>query len=372
MTARFNLPDVAFADKSAAQIEEDILNSYALLTGQQLAAADPRRIFIQSLVPIIAQQRALIDFSAKQNLLSYSIDDFLDNLGSFGNTPRLDPDVAVTTMHLILTEVLTQAMPVDAGILATAGDKVFFTLPAFTVLAGQATVDIEAGCTVTGPIGNGYLIGQINKLVKPLAWVASVENITESTGGADVEADDPYAERIREAPESFSVAGPDGAYRYWAKTASQTIIDVLVWSPSDGVVEIRPLLQGGEIPGQELLDAVLAACNDKKVRPLTDKVQVLALEQVPYDISLTYWINTENVGTAVAIQSKINQAIEDYKVWQKSKQGRAIDPSELITMVKNAGAKRAALTLPIYQQIEEYQVAEDDIVGIIYGGLEDD
>ena len=41
MTARFNLPDVTFANKSAAQIEADILGRYALLTGQQLTAADP-------------------------------------------------------------------------------------------------------------------------------------------------------------------------------------------------------------------------------------------------------------------------------------------------------------------------------------------
>lgn len=372
MKARFNLPDVTFADKSATQIEADILDRYALLTGQQLASADPRRLFIQSLIPIIAQQRVLIDFSAKQNLLSYSIDNYLEHLGAFSNTERLDPDAAVTTMRLNLTEVLTQAKPVDAGILVTSGDNVFFTLPAFTVLAGQVSVDIEAKCTVTGTIGNGYIIGQINRLVKPLSWVASVSNVTESSGGTDMEADDPYAERIREAPESFSVAGTDGAYRYWAKTASQTIVDVLVRSPAAGVVEIRPLLQGGEIPGPELLDAVFSACSDKKVRPLTDNVVVLAPEQVLYDIALTYWIDTENVSTAVSIQSAINEAVDGYKLWQKSKQGRAIDPSELIARVKNAGAKRVALTLPIYQQIEEYQVAKESNVAIVYGGLEDD
>jgi len=372
MTARFNLPDVNFAEKSAAQIEADILSRYALATGQQLAAADPRRLFIQSIVPIIAQQRVLIDFSAKQNLLGYSAGDFLNHLGAFSDTERLNPDAAVTTMRLTLTEALSQAKAVEAGILATTGDNVFFALPAFTVPLGQSTADIEATCTVTGPIGNGYLVGQINKLVKPLAWVASIENITESAGGADIESDDPYAERIREAPESFSVAGPGGAYQYWAKTASQTIIDVLVWSPSEGVVEIRPLLVGGEIPGTEILDAVFAVCSDKKVRPLTDNVQVLAPEQVTYDIALTYWINTADSSISTSIQTKVTQAVEDYKLWQNSKLGRAIDPSELITRVKNAGAKRAAATLPVYQSVESYQVASDNMETVTYGGLEDD
>lgn len=363
---------MTFAEKSAAQIETDILSRYALLTGQQLTSADPRRIFIQSIVPIIAQQRVLIDFSAKQNLLGYSMGDFLDHLGASSDTERLDPDVVVTTMRFNLTEVLSQAKSVEAGIRVTAGDNIFFVLPAFTVPEGQGTVDIKAACTTSGPIGNGYAIGQINKLVKPLSWVVSVGNITESDGGADTESDDLYAERIHEAPNSFSVAGPDGAYKYWAKTANQTIIDVLVRSPSENVVEIRPLLQGGEIPGQEILDLVLATCNDRKVRPLTDHVMVLAPEQVAYDISLVYWIHEDNEKIASSIVLKVNKAIEDYKVWQKSKQGRAIDPSELITRVKNAGAKRVALTLPVYQQIEEYQVAKENTSEITYGGLADD
>lgn len=372
MKARFNLPDVTFADKSAAKIEADILDRYALLSGQQLALADPRRIFIQSLVPIIAQQRVIVDFSAKQNLLGYSTGNYLDHLGAFSDTERLDPDVAVTTMRLNLADVLTQVKAVDAGIQVTTGDNIFFVLPAFTVSIGQSTVDILAQCTVTGPIGNGYAIGKISKLVKPLSWVASVENMTKSAGGADVELDDPYAERIREVPESFSVAGPDGAYKYWAKTASQMIIDVLVRSPSDGVVEIRPLLQGGEIPGQEMLDAVLGVCSDKKVRPLTDKVQVLAPEQVVYNISFIYWIHSDNEKIVLPIMIKVNQAVAEYKLWQKSKQGRAIDSSELIMKVKNAGAKRVALNLPVYQSLEEYQVAKESDAEVLYGGLESD
>jgi phage-related baseplate assembly protein len=200
-----------------------------------------------------------------------------------------------------------------------------------------------------------------------------VSNTTESEGGADAETDDAYAERIQQAPESFSVAGPDGAYRYWARTASQLIIDVLVHSPSPGVVEIRPLLQGGEVPGQEILDLVDLVCNDRAIRPLTDDVQVLTPEQVDYDISLTYWISTANASIAASIQSAVNQAVNDYKLWQKSKLGRGIDPSELNARIKSAGAKRVVVTLPAaYQSIESYQVAAEDQVTVTYGGLEND
>jgi phage-related baseplate assembly protein len=370
--ARFNLPDISFADKSAQQIETDIVNRYEQLTGKSLGPADPRRIFIRAIVLILAQQRSLIDFSAKQNLLGYATGEYLDHIGISRDTTRLQPTSAKTTLRFTFS--IAQQQKISAGTRVTAGDGVFFaTISDVTVQAGQTNVDVEAQCTVPGTIGNGYLVGQINQLVDPIQWVQSVTNITVSEGGADLEDDDSYAERTRQAPESFSVAGPTGAYVYWAKTANPSIIDVSVRSPSPGVVEIRPLLKGGVIPDQEVLDAVMAICSDRKIRPLTDNVQVLAPESVSYDLNLTYWIRTNDASIASSIQTKVTQAIEDYKLWQKSKLGRDIDPSELIARVKNAGAKRVEVTLPAYRQIDTFQVAQESAnISITYGGLEDD
>lgn len=368
---RFNLPDITFAEKSAQQIETDIVNRYQEITGQALALADPRRKFIQALVPILAQQRALIDFGAKQNLLGYSIGENLDHIGALSDTERLEAIPAKTTVQFQLSTAFQQIIP--AGTRVTAGDGVFFTTTkAVQINGGQVSAEIETECTQSGAVGNGYLPGEINQLVDPIQWVQSVENITESQGGADREGDDSYAERINVAPESFSVAGPASAYYSWARTASQSIVDVSVRSPSPGVVEIRPLLLGGEIPEQEILDAVLTTCSNKMIRPLTDQVQVLAPEQVNYDLSLTYWIKTSDSSVASSIQEKVSQTVEEYKLWQKSKQGRDIDPSELIARIKNAGAKRVVVTLPVYLQVASYQVAVDGETAVTYGGLEDD
>lgn len=369
--ARFNLKDITIVDKSPEKIEAEALALYEAETGIRLAPADPRRKFIQVMIALLAQQRSNIDFSAKQNLLTYAIGENLDHLGVPSDTPRLKPDYAKTTLRFYLT--LVQPQTIRKGTRATAGDGVLFAVTQdVLVQVGQPFVDVEAECTQHGEIGNGYLPGEINQLVDPLAWVVSVENLTKSEGGTDWEADDLYADRIRQAPEKFSVAGPDGAYIYWARTASSLIVDVSVRSPSPGVVEIRPLLKDGGIPGQEILDMVLEKCNDKKVRPLTDRVQVIAPETIDYDLNVTYWIALEKSTVAASIQKDILQAIEDYKLWQKSKLGRDIDPSELIARIKNAGAKRAEVTLPIYKKLEAYQVAKENIVTVNYGGLEDD
>jgi len=138
------------------------------------------------------------------------------------------------------------------------------------------------------------------------------------------------------------------------------------------VVEVRTLLTSGDLPGQEILDAVDDILSEKKIRPLTDYVQVLVPEQVAYDVNLTYWISTNASATAASIQEMANQAIAEYLLWQKTKLGRDIDPSELVARVKNAGVKRVAVTSPAYQKLEKYQVACDENVNIVYGGLEDE
>ncbi|WGV57780.1 baseplate J/gp47 family protein [Brevibacillus brevis] len=369
--ARFNMPDITIVEKSPEKIENEAVAIFESETKIKLVPADPRRKFMQVIIAILAQQRSNIDFSAKQTLLAYAIDDNLDHLGFSRDTPRLEPSFAKTTQRFHLSVAQPQTIP--KGTRVTAGDGVFFVVQQdMPVQTGQLFVDVEVLCTVAGDAGNGYVPGELNQLVDPLRWVAKVENITKSEGGAGMEEDDPYAERIRQAPEKFSVAGPEGAYRYWARTASSLIVDVSVRSPSPGVVEIRPLLKNGAIPGQEILDLVTEICSDRKVRPLTDLVRVLAPEIVSYDMTVTYWIGLDKSTIAASIQADVEKAIEEYKIWQKSKLGRDINPSELIARIKNAGAKRAAVTLPTFTKLEEYQVAIEKTVNVSYGGLEDD
>lgn len=373
MEPRFDLPKITFTEKSAQQIEADFLSEYKRLTGQSLSQADPRRKFIQAIIPIIAQQRVLIDFSAKQNLLAYSVGGNLDHLGVFMDTSRLQASYASTTLRFTLSAIQPNNVTILAGTRVTAGDDVFWvTVSDLVIPAGEAVGTVVAQCEIAGVAGNGYLTGEINQLVSPIPYVALVENVSVSAGGADIESDEQYAKRIHEAPESVGAAGTEGAYKYWAKTASQTIIDVSVHSPSPGVVEIRPLLVDGAIPGPEILNAVLEICNNKNTRPLTDNVQVLAPEQVSYDIDMIYHINSANASVVAGIQARVNQAVDGYRLWQRSKLGRGIDPSELIARVKNAGAKRVTVALPAYQYVDFYQVATENQVTVTYGGLEDE
>lgn len=371
MSSLNNLPSIEFAVKDVSKIETDVITTYEAISGRKLAPGDPVRLFLQAIASIIAQQRVLIDYSAKQNLLAFAEGNFLDHLGALLETERLPAQPAKTTIRFTINSQ-PQTVTIPKGTRVTPDGKIFFaTVEAKDIPSGTTEVDVTAECTTAGTIGNDWLAGQISKLVDPLPWVSKVENITTSSGGIDIETDDNYRERIRQAPEKFSVAGPSGAYEYWARTAHQSIIDVSIISPAPGEVEIRPLLEGGEIPGQEILDAVAEVCSDEKIRPLTDSVTVLAPAVVNYDINLTYWIDKSNSAIAVSIQNAVNDAVNDYIAWQKSKLGRDINPSELIARIKGAGAKRVEITSPAFTQVTLEQVAVASNVTVTYGGLED-
>lgn len=105
---------------------------------------------------------------------------------------------------------------------------------------------------------------------------------------------------------------------------------------------------------------------------MTDLVTVSAPEVKTFNLSLTYHIARSNQASATAIQSKVNAAIDEYITWQTTEIGRDVDPSELIRLVRAAGAKRPAVTAPDFTAISETQVAQLGTKSVTYGGLEDD
>lgn len=372
MTSKLkSLPEIVFVDADASKVESYILSEYENITGRSLAKGDPVRLFLLTITAVIVLLLNKINETGKQNLLRYATGNNLDHLGALVSVERIAATAAVTTMQVILSVELGNSTIIPAGTRFTAGDNVFFALDAPMIIkAGQTSGTGSATCLETGPKGNGYIAGQLKTLVDPVPYVASVANITTSEGGADVQDDDSYREDIHGAPERFSTAGSDGAYVYHAKRASAKIADVTVWSPSAGTVEVRPLLTGGEIPGEELLNQVKVTLDDKRVRPLTDKVTVLAPEVVNYRIDVSYYIDRDNETKAGAIQSAVNKAVTDYVQWQKSKLGRDVNPSELIARIMAAGAKRVAVTAPVYAKLTQTQVGVCTSTKVELGGIE--
>ena len=379
MSNLYGLTEATFADRDPAKIASAIISGYeaAYYKGTNeritLAVADPRRLFLLSIAAVIVQQRNLIDYTGKQNLLAYADDGFLDHLGILVGVPRLDASAASTTIRFTLSKTAPGVTIIPAGTRVTPGGEIlyFATTENLEIPAGNLFGDVPATCLVAGKIGNGFLPEQIDRLVDPLSYIQSVANTTLSEGGADVEDKEHYRDRIHLAPEAYSNAGSRGAYEFWAKSASSLIVDVGVDSPSPGVVNLYPLLEGGEIPGEEMLEKVLAKCNDDTVRPMTDDVYALSPEVASYELHATWYLDRANATSALAIETAVNKAAADWVLWQKSKLGRDINPDELTKRAVSAGAKRIVIESPEFRALGFNELAVAENVVLAFGGMED-
>ena len=273
-----SLSEVLFAEKDPDTVSTEILALYEQTSGRTLGRADPVRLFIDAVILAVIQQRNIIDYAAKMNLLAYASGSYLDHIGALLGVTRLD--------------------------------------------------------------------------------------------GED---DEPFRERIRLAPESFSSAGPKNAYAFFAKSADAGIIDVAVVGPpvtSPGYVDVYPLMTDGALPDDDVIARVYAACNAEDIRPDTDFLTVKKPSAVSYTLDVTFWIDEEDSSTASLIEAACRKAVDGWVLWQKLKLGRDINPSELTHRLVEAGAKRAEIRLPSFTVLKDWEVAVCTGMNIVYGGLE--
>lgn len=377
----FDLPDVSFIendtlDAMMRRLVSNYEKRYKEVTGQtiSLGAADPVRVQLYAVALDLFQIEQYVDRAGKQDLLKYSYGEFLDNLAGNRRVTRQQASAARTTIRFTLSEKRDYAIGIPAGTRTTNGDGVYFKTEEYAeVPAGASFADVESVCTETGVKGNKFLKGQINVLVDPLPYVESVENITDTSGGTDLEDDTSLAERTYLAPSGYSTAGPQDAYTYWAKTYNTDIGSVRPVSLQEaGKAEIYILMRDGTLPGEEVITGLQEFLRDEEVRPMTDLVTVMAPGVKTYDLELTYYIARSNKAQATAIQGRVDAAIAEYNTWQTTEIGRDINPSELIRRIKEAGAKRPIIASPEFTTIGDTEVAQLGTLKVAYGGLEDD
>ena len=376
------LPDVNFIDEDInldgiqKQMLQDYQDKYMEETGEEtvLDRGEPIALILYACSVQIYQMYMYVDRAGKQNLLKYAFGAFLDNLAALKGIERTAAKPATVTMRFTLSEAQTGAIAIPAGTRVTAGDGIYFATDDFAeVTAGADHIDVDCTCETVGTVGNDYIVGQIETLVDPVPYVAEVTNITKSEGGAGEETEENFRERIFLAPSSYSTAGPSDAYEYWVKQYNSAAIeDVKIYEPEDAVVDIRILLNGGELPTQTFCNGCLAYLKNNPIIPLTDKDQIAPPDVVKYDIKATYYIDRSDINNLAAIKSAIEAAKDTYIEWQKTKIGRDINPDTLTEFVRAAGGKRVVIESPAFQVVPETSVAQERTIEFVYGGVEND
>lgn len=372
--------EVKFVEVDATKIENELINDFETATGETFYPGDERRIFLLQEVPVIVAQKNDTNYTGNQNLLAFAVGKALDGLGALLGVERLLAQQALVTIQFTLSGAQVMDITVPAGTRVTPDGVLYFSTSLDLIIPSGNTIGVVlAKAMAGGMIYNNFVPGQIKTIVDQVPYVASAVNIDTSYNGADIEQDDDgvniwsgYRERIHIAPESFSTAGTEGGYIYWAKTADTNIQDVSVTSPSPGSVNVYTLMKEGVIPTQAILDKVYAEISPKNRRPLTDFVHSLAPTVANYDISLTYYIAIERKADEASIKASIEGfggAIDQYVAWQYGELGRDINPDYLSNLMFAKGAFRIVTTSPVFTLLDDDKVAIVGTKNIIYGGL---
>lgn len=124
---------------------------------------------------------------------------------------------------------------------------------------------------------------QLQRLVvKPADPVTGTPAVMEDDGDLRM--------RVQLAPQSFSVAGPEGAYRSHALNSDGRVLDASATSPRPCEVLVTVLSREGDgTAPPDLLDRVAASLRADDVRPLTDLVTVRGAEILRYQVDATIY-----------------------------------------------------------------------------------
>ena len=357
---------------NAEELREQMQDKFQELSGREISKFSPEGLIFASVAYLIAMREENYNDNLKQNYLKYARDNRLDLLGDkYGDRGlRLDEQYAKATFRFHIISPKQKKIVIPKGSLIRYNELYFETNEEYSIAENTLYIDGIATCKTAGTIGNNIPIGHINTMVDLYPYFSKVENITISNGGTDLEEDEDYRERLRLVPDSFSVAGSEGAYIFWTLSTSPEIIDVTVKSPNPCEVDIYVLTKDG-IPTQEMKNQILKVVNSDEIRPLTDKVTIKSPDIIDYNVEFDYYINKTDEININSIKSKVQNIVNEYVEWQKNKLGRDIIPDELIKRLKLIGVKRTVITSPTYKKLEPHQFAKCGSIVINYLGVED-
>jgi phage-related baseplate assembly protein len=346
----------------------DMIAEFEAASGRTLQPAQVERLLINLYAYRESLVRNAIQFAGEQNLLAFASFPMLDYLGQLLSVNRLASQPAVTTVQFTLTGALTVPFTIAAGTLVGTSDGQFaFATSATIILAAGATItSVAAAATAPGAGANGYLAGQVSVQLNPNALIASVTNTSTTTGGSAPETDDHLRMRIQAAPNQFSVAGPIGAYRFFAIGADPSIVDAQIISPFPGSVNVyvltgpvtqqpAPAPNSAGVANSALLAKIATALNADSIRPLTDNVNVLAVTEVDYQIIATVTLYSDADPTATIVAA--TAAVRELALELAAKIQRDIVPSQIIAALSVAGVYGVALTSPMLTTLSAGQWA---------------
>ena len=342
--------DVKVIDDNLDTTLAETIRDYETRTDKTLRPAHIERLLINTHAYREALTRQQVNEAYRQNHARFATGLMLDLCGDDVSTPRLSGRPALTTLRFSAPSLSgATTISVPKGTRAQVGELIFITTAAGTLKATQNSIDLPAECTTPGEVGNGWSVGQISTLLNKLHATISVtvSNTTVTNSGVEAEQDDAYRERILLAPESFSIGGTVGAYKYFARAFSPAICDVETANDKDasgkdigGTVVAYVLTQTG-LPSTELLTQLENQFKAEDMRILCDTVSARAPQVINYAVNaeLTLLTGTNEAEALAAARNAWN----NYEAARRIKLGGDIVPLDIQSVLKVAGVYNVTL-----------------------------
>lgn len=333
-----------FVRRDPAEIMAESKAQLEQILGRELQPAQVEQLMLQFIVyrEVLLLER--FNAGMKQLLYQFSTAPVLDYVAGLVAVERLPAANAGCVVRFSLVPGHGIVLIPAGTRVATDDGKIIFETPDdVTVSPDINYVDILVTAQTEGKSGNGYGIGKVCKILDPLAFVATVQNLDVTGGGSDEETDGQLRSRIKLAPSQFSTAGSRSSYEFHAKSANASITDISVSSPMPGTVFIVPLTESGET-SQQVINNVYNACSSQRVRPLTDTVIVAAAERVDYAIVVDV-VLFEDMDATTA-RTEILNALNDYAGQKRQKLGLDVVRSQIAKIAKIESVYDVAVVTP--------------------------
>lgn len=250
--------DYKFVSTDTSALLSAFVTAYEKLTDRTVNPADPDMLFIRWVVDMFIQERININYAGNQNIPSRAVGSNLDALGElFYTHTRPGATKATCTMQVTLSAAQLSAILIPAGTRFTDTNYTLYwdAVEDVYIQAGTRTGTVTIECETAGTAGNDYQVGQINTLVdiSNIRYYDSCGNTTVSDGGAEAATDEEFYQLLRASEDAYSVAGPIGAYEYWAKQVSTEIADLKAIRPTERVTRTLTVHDGHAFIGGEHL-----------------------------------------------------------------------------------------------------------------------
>ena len=385
-----NLPELKLVPINFSETLSGLKKQYELATGYYPAPSSPESFLLDLMTYQEILIKEYINSESRKNLLYYANAERLEHLAAFYGISRLPAQPAACQVELTVTEKPSPYSIINP-IRLNASQIEFVINPPLTIEANTSKIIATAIATTTGTIGNGFVAGEITQIISPVPDIQSAKNITMTFGGSDIETDDKLRNRIRLAPDQFSTAGTKETYKFYVLNTHQDIVDVHIWQAPFNMediynlvkismdygdtkeqtiahlnnqatnllatVNVSFLLKDGALPDQKIMSDVYLALTNSKIKPLTDRINVIPPVPINYSISASIQLADPTTSHQDILATATTRLTNLTQKWQNTL-GQDIIPEIIISELQTIpGVYRVFLNEPAYTKCaEDYSI----------------